>query len=61
MLANDKDRSRSASLSKTDTDRTTYEIDPILVALRQVYGRILAEPLPQRLAALAKRFTGTHA
>ncbi|HKR18837.1 MAG TPA: NepR family anti-sigma factor [Stellaceae bacterium] len=53
----DKERSRAG---KRPGAPRRYDVDPIAAALRQLYARIAAEPLPRRLVTLLNRLKVRH-
>ena len=55
MASHDKERHVSGQSSQPGERVTTFEADRIAAALRQLYGRIAREPLPQRLQELVNR------
>ena len=52
-----KERSRSG---KPPSTPPRYDVDQIATALRQLYDRIAAEPLPRRLVSLLNRLKVRH-
>jgi len=52
-----KERSRSG---KWPGAPRRYDVDQIVAALRQLYGRIAAEPLPRRFVNLLNRLKVRH-
>ncbi|MDE2229614.1 MAG: hypothetical protein KGL11_11315 [Alphaproteobacteria bacterium] len=60
MAAHDQKRQVSGESEVHAEKRARWEADRIAAALRQVYGRISAEPLPRRFLELVKHLKLRH-